>query len=96
MKTSGTTELARALIQAELLRPEDIKNTILMLLAVMDGLTDVVLSGDQWSLATYWAKDTCLRSGMAEKEFDRVAKKFNEYRVARKRQNPIAGMFDKE
>ena len=78
------------------LTDEDTKATVLVLLATLDGLSKVVLSGDQWMLAFYSAKDACLQTGMSEEQFCRIANKLNDYRRARKARNPMREMFDKD
>jgi hypothetical protein len=81
---------------ADLMKPEDAKKVVLVLITILDGLTNVVLSGDQWALATYWAKDACIEHGMSPEDFDKAAKKIHQYRIAKKRRNPLSYLHDKE
>jgi hypothetical protein len=89
-------QLSQSNLQNGLLQPEDIRNTVMVLIAILDGLTGVVLSGDQWSLASGWAKKNCLAAGMTEEEFKKAADKIQAYRIARKRRNPMSCLFDQE
>jgi len=74
---------------------EEIKDMVIVLVAVLDGLTNVVLSGDQWHLAFYAAQSVCCgpEVGMDEATFGKIANRLNDYRRARKSLNPLKDLF---
>jgi hypothetical protein len=70
------------------------KETISVLLALFEGLSSNVLSGDVWWLSIHQAKHISIEQfGISEEVFEEVMKRFNEVRVANGRRNPMSSMF---
>lgn len=64
--------------------------TILILVALLHGITENTTSGDVIALATYRARDMCLQAGIDEELFRRVVTRFGEYAKKTRAWNPLA------
>ena len=78
----------------EFLKDIDIKNAIVVLMALLDALTRNVMSGDIWYLSYRQAIGVCKQIGMPNDEIDAIIKRIDEYRFVSRQSNPLHSMFD--
>lgn len=64
-----------------------------ILLAILTGLCEEVMSGDVISLALFRAQDLCQQAGINEQTFEQYAQRFAEVAARARKKNPLSCMF---
>ena len=64
-----------------------------ILLAILTGLTENVMSSDVIELSVWRAEDICLSLGMNKETFGRFARRFLEVAKQARQKNPLHSMF---
>jgi len=72
---------------------EKMRTNMVILLSLLQGLTENVMSGDLIALSCYRAADICADLGISQTEFDETIQKFTAAAKANRSRNPMHSMF---
>lgn len=75
--------------------PEQIQQTLLILLALLQGITENMLSGDAVWFSCHRALDICTAAGLPEHEVRDTLDKFMMTARRNRQRNPMNSMFEK-
>jgi hypothetical protein len=67
-----------------------LENSIVILMAILQGITENTISGDVMALAMYRAGDLCAGMGITRDEFNSVMTRFNEFQRNARKGKPLA------
>jgi len=72
---------------------EKMRTNMVILLSLLQGLTENVMSGDLIALSCYRAADICADLGVSQADFDEAINKFLSAAESNRSRNPMHSMF---